>query len=172
MFESEGCKLIAYGLFSYPNSKYTFAQAVLNLERAIENLINKNQIDAVFLEGIQLRKNPKSFACLAQLQGVLINLCEKRGLPYAIVQPTSWQSFCGAKGRTSKDTGKKLAETDSQTDDVNLKGKKASKILSIQYVKDKYHIDTCNDNIADAVCIGTYVVNNIEKFVFKEKNND
>lgn len=173
IFDTEGCKLYAYGLFSYPNAKYTFAKAVMNIERDVERIINTNEIDAVFIEGIQLRKNPKSFACLAQLQGVLINLCEKRDLPYVIVQPTSWQSYCGAKGRNAKDANKEIdAETNTNMEDVNLKGKKASKQLSIQYVKEKYKIDTCNDNIADAVCIGTYAANNIGKLNFKENDND
>ena len=41
-------------------------------------------------------------------------------------------------------------------------GKKESKILSIQFVKEKFHIDTDNDNLSDAICIGHYAVNHFE----------
>ena len=39
--------------------------------------------------------------------------------------------------------------------------KKQSKVLSIQAVNDLFGIETENDNLADACCIGWYVVNNI-----------
>ena len=41
-------------------------------------------------------------------------------------------------------------------------GKKQSKVLSLEYVRDTYGVTTLNDNVSDAICIGTYVVNNIE----------
>ena len=41
-------------------------------------------------------------------------------------------------------------------------GKKQSKILSIQFAKEQFGIDTENDNLADALCIGWYVVNALE----------
>lgn len=162
LFDSDTKAIVSYGCFSYPSPKYTFAQAVMHLESVVEKLIDSRGVEAVCLEGIQLRANPRSFAALAQLQGVLINVCEKRQMPYAVVQPSSWQNYCGARGRSTKEIKQKLEQI-VVDEDVKLKGKKASKVLSIQFVKDKYGIETYNDNVADAVCIGTYIVNNIEK---------
>ena len=45
---------------------------------------------------------------------------------------------------------------------VETNGKKESKILSIQFVKDQFGIETENDNLADAVSMGFYVVNIME----------
>lgn len=45
---------------------------------------------------------------------------------------------------------------------VETNGKKESKILSIQFVKDQFGIETENDNLADAVSMGFYVVNIVE----------
>ena len=39
---------------------------------------------------------------------------------------------------------------------------KESKILSIQFVKDKFKVDTDNDNLSDAICIGHYAINHFE----------
>lgn len=45
---------------------------------------------------------------------------------------------------------------------MELTGKKESKILSIQFVKDQFGIETTNDNVADSICMGFYVTNIIE----------
>ena len=145
-------ELISYGCYSYPNSRYTFPQAVLRLEIAVEELIRKNNIGYVVIEGIQLRQNPRSYAALAQLQGVLINLFEKSKIPYTIIQPSSWQGYCNARGRNTQEKKSNVTEI---TGDDNVKtSKKKSKMLSIQFVKNKFGIETYNDNVADAVCIG------------------
>lgn len=155
IFDYETKELVKYGDFDYSKSKYTYSQAIMNIEKEIEKVISENVISAIFIEDIQLRKNVQSFKRLAQLQGVLINLFEKNEYLYSFVAPTSWQSFCQARGRTTKELKSKITTLEKK------EGKKESKILSIQYVKDKYNIDTLNDNLSDSICIGDYVVNNI-----------
>ena len=74
---------------------------------------------------------------------------------YGYVAPSQWQNFCKARGRNSK-------EIKSQVLAVETNGKKESKILSIQFVKDQFGIETENDNLADAISIGFYVTNIVE----------
>lgn len=154
VFDYEGKTLLDYGTWGFDNRSYTFEQAILHIEALVDELIRKHSIDAVFFEDIQLRKNVQSFKKLAQLQGVLVNLCEKNEYLYGLVAPTQWQNFCNARGRTTKEIKAKVTEVDAA-------GKKASKILSLQYVKNKFGIQTTNDNLSDAICIGVYVVNNL-----------
>ena len=89
------------------------------------------------------------------MEGVLVNLCEKNEYLYGLVAPTQWQNFCKARGRTTKEIKSKVKE-------VELEPKKSSKILSLQVVREKFGIETDNDNLSDAICIGLYVVNNLE----------
>ena len=84
-----------------------------------------------------------------------MNLFEKNEYLYGYVAPSQWQNFCKARGRNSK-------EIKSQVLAVETNGKKKSKILSIQFVKDQFGIETENDNLADAVSMGFYVVNIME----------
>lgn len=84
-----------------------------------------------------------------------MNLFEKNEYLYGYVAPSQWQNFCKARGRNSK-------EIKSQVLAVETNGKKESKILSIQFVKDQFGIETENDNLADAVSMGFYVVNIME----------
>lgn len=84
-----------------------------------------------------------------------MNLFEKNEYLYGYVAPSQWQNFCKARGRNSK-------EIKSQVLSVETNGKKETKILSIQFVKDQFGIETENDNLADAVSMGFYVVNIVE----------
>lgn len=84
-----------------------------------------------------------------------MNLFEKNEYLYGYVAPSQWQNFCKVRGRNSK-------EIKSQVLSVETNGKKESKILSIQFVKDQFGIETENDNLADAVSMGFYVVNIVE----------
>lgn len=157
IYDYEKQKLVDYGSFSFPNGKYTFSEAVCEIEKYISQLITKRKISVVFLEDINLRANVSVFKNLAQLQGVLINLCEKKHYLYQLISPSVWQNYCNARGRTSKEIKAKITATIPNDN----KAKKRSKILSLQYVKNKYDIDTDNDNISDAICIGDYAVHNI-----------
>ncbi len=153
VFDYEKKKLLDYGVWSYPSEKCTFEQAVLQIEALLDGVIRKQGVDAVFLEDIQLRRNVQSFKRLAQLQGVLVNLCEKNEYLYGLVPPAQWQSFCKARGRTSKEIKANVTEIES--------GKKTSKILSIQAAKNIYGIETEDDNLADSIMLGHYCLHNI-----------
>lgn len=148
-------ELVTYGTFSFPDNKYDFSKAVQYIEEIVSILIDAYDVDAVFIEDIQFQTSVKVFKRLAHLQGVLINLFEKNEYLYDIVSPSQWQGFCSARGRTSKEIKADITSLDAS-------GKKKSKMLSIQFIKDKFGIETTNDNLADAICIGYYVVNNIE----------
>ena len=145
-------RLEKYDTFSFGSRNYSYAQAILAIESLVWNVILENNVDAVFIEDIQLRKNVHGFKRLAQLQGVLVNLFEKNKYLYDYVAPSQWQNYCGARGRNNqeiKDNIRRLEEG----------GKKHSKALSIEMVKELYGIETENDNLADAILQGHYVVN-------------
>lgn len=155
VYDYENKKLLDYGTWGFDSKNYTFEQAILHIEALLNEVIRTHDVAAVFLEDIQLRKNVQSFKKLAQLQGVLVNLCEKTNILYDLVAPTQWQSYCKARGRTAK-------EIKSQITSVTPSSKQTSKVLSLQAAKDIYGIETENDNLADALMIGHYVVNNIK----------
>lgn len=154
-FDYENKKLLDYGIWGYDSKNYTFEQAILHIEALLNEVIRTHDVGAVFLEDIQLRQNVQSFKRLAQLQGVLVNLCEKTNILYNLVAPTQWQSFCKARGRTTKEIKSKITS-------VEPTSKKTSKILSLQAAKEIYGIETENDNLADALMIGYYAINNIK----------
>ena len=74
---------------------------------------------------------------------------------YDFVAPAQWQNYCQARGRSAKEIKDKIMT-------IEVTGKKQSKILSIEAAKILYGIETENDNLADAIMIGHYAVNNID----------
>ncbi len=157
-------RLLDYDTWSFDSKNYTFEQAILHIEALLSEVIRTHDICAVFIEDIQMQKNVLSFKRLAQLQGVLVNLCEKTNILYNLVAPTQWQNFCKARGRTTKEIKSKVTSVEPTT-------KKTSKILSLQFVQEKFEIETVNDNLSDAICIGWYVVNKI-KIESKDRSNE
>ena len=163
IWDYEKKKLLTYGSFNFPLEKFTFPQAVHLIENTVENLVCEKSIAAVFIEDINLRKNVRVFKQLAQLQGVLINMLEKTNTLYDIIAPATWQNYCNARGRTAKEIKNKVVQ-------ANIEKKKKSKVLSIEYIHDLFHVDTNNDNVADAICMGWYAVNNVKIEVCSQVN--
>lgn len=167
VFDYESKKLETYGTFSFSSKDYTYAKAILAIESLVDTIIKTYGISAVFIEDIQLRVNVQSFKKLAQLQGVLVNLFEKNEYLYDFVAPTQWQNYCKARGRSSKEIKEKIKALEAS-------GKKESKILSIQFVKENFNVDTDNDNLSDAICLGHYAVNhfNLEGMTLHGKEKE
>lgn len=161
IFDYDTKKPIAYDSFDFPLKKYEYAKAIAKIHDIVEELMKQYEISAVYIEDIQLRKNVDSFKKLAQLQGALVSLFERNEYLYGFVPPSQWQSYCKARGRSSKELKAKISTLKTE-DDSQGKPKKQSKVLSMEFVKEKFGIDTDNDNIADALCIGYYVVENVE----------
>ena len=155
IFEYETGTLLGYDVFSFDFKHYTYAQAIMAIEDLLWKVMQEHNVEAVFIEDIQLRANVQSFKKLAQLQGVLVNLFERNEYLYGYVAPSQWQNFCRARGRNTK-------EIKSNVLALHSDGRKESKMLSIQFVKDQFGIETENDNLADAICIGWYVVNEVK----------
>ena len=155
VFEYETGTLLGYDVFSFDFKHYTYAQAIMAIEDLLWKVMQEHNVEAVFIEDIQLRANVQSFKKLAQLQGVLVNLFERNEYLYGYVAPSQWQNFCRARGRNTK-------EIKSNVLALHSDGRKESKMLSIQFVKDQFGIETENDNLAEAICIGWYVVNEVK----------
>lgn len=155
VFNYETHELVGYGTYEFPYEKYTYAKAIMHIKELIFAVMKTYDVGAVFVEDIQMRVSVGSFKKLAQLQGVLVNLFEENEYLYGYVAPSQWQNFCKARGRNTKEKNARVLE-------LERSGVKQSKILSIQFVKEQFGLDTDNDNLADAISLGWYVVNMVE----------
>ena len=144
--------LLASGALSYPAS-VSFEHLLHLITEDLWMVISEWNVDAVFFEDTQYQMNIDSFKKLCWLQGALILWLKQNDMLYEIVPPSRWQGYCNARGRSSSEIKEKI--------NTSSGAKKKGKALTIEYVRDNFGIETDNDNLADAVCIGFYVVNNI-----------
>jgi Holliday junction resolvasome, endonuclease subunit len=97
--------------------------------------IKETQPDIVVFEDVSLQTNVATLRLLAQLQGVIIGCCQLYEIPYKIYKPSEWRKLLDfQQGRGVE--------------------RKFLKQQSKNYVKKYYDLEV-NDDIADAVCIGT-----------------
>lgn len=154
VYDYDNKLLIDYDVFKVGASSHSFEEFLYIMTQMIDELVNKYSIDAVFFEDTQYQNNVNTFKKLCWLQGSIICWLEGNGMLYEAVTPSQWQNYCNARGRSTKE---KKAGTMTLAE-----SRKRSKALTIEYVRDQFGIDTDNDNLADAICIGFYVVNNIK----------
>ena len=101
-------------------------------------IIGKYNPELVCFENVQFQFNKDAYKKISSLQGVLVDYCISNDILFEIVSVNTWRSFHGI-------TGKKKVELKQD---------------AIDKVRDLYEIDV-NDDIAEAILIGNYAVNNI-----------
>lgn len=111
---------------------------------SIQKVIQEKQPDIVVFEDVSLQTNVATLTVLARLQGCIISECIRLNIPFAIYKPTIWRKILDFKqGR-----GVLRQELKQQ---------------ALDYVKTKYHdlvnCDSVNDDIAEAICIGSAYIN-------------
>lgn len=142
----DGNKLIYAGVFQ--TSAEDEIERDLEIRQWLIQLLRKEKIDVVGLEGIQLQQfNDKTvgvttYQTLARLQGILMATCKEEGVDYIVCAPASWRTHSGVKGRTRADKKKSM----------QLK------------VKEWFDI-TVSDDVADAIGIGKYTSEKFKKKV-------
>ena len=100
--------------------------------------------DFVGLEGIQYQQNMgvTTFETLARLQGILMETLYELNIQFSICHTNTWRAYCKVKGRTRTD-----------------------KKRSMQMLAKEWFDITVTDDEADAIGIGKYVAEVLNKNV-------
>lgn len=133
----DGDKLIDSGKFTVEDED--MGLRLVKIRNKVEQLIDNNNIDLVAFEDIQLQDNKGpnnvvTYKKLAEVIGVLEELCTKKKVPYRIIHSQTWKSALNIKG-ADRTTQKKNAQI---------------------YVLNTYNKKVSQDE-SDAICIGTTV---------------
>lgn len=131
-------ELIEYGAIDV--SKYSnLGDRLYTLRNLVKDTIIKFKIDKVILEDIYLDgqkiNNVQTFKVLAEVFGVLYELCVELKIPVEAVLAGTWKSSLHIKGRTRPEQ-KKAAQ---------------------EWVLNNYNIKTTQDTV-DAICIGAHIL--------------
>lgn len=112
------------------NGKKDTSLRIHDIERWVKKAVDEYEPDMIIIEDIQFQSNNKVYKTLAQLQGVLINACIAKNVPFKIIPSVTWKRRIGIKQTNRKE--------DKQT----------SIALASEAVNENVHEDT-----ADAICM-------------------
>lgn len=111
---------------------------LVQIRNKINEIINTYNIDKILLEDIQMQNqvnNVATYKILAEVLGVLEELCAERNISHEIIHSQTWKSGLLIKGR-DRSAQKKNAQN---------------------YVINTYNKKVSQDE-SDAICIGSYYV--------------
>lgn len=134
VFEDQ--KLIKYGHITLDRETPVGIRLV-QLRDKVKELIKEYQVNEIALEDIQMQNtvgnNVVTFKVLAQVLGVLQELCEEMEISYTIIPSVTWKAGLGIKGR----------------------GRAEQKRNAQSFVINEYGVKPTQDE-SDSICIGTY----------------
>lgn len=96
--DQETGELLEYGVIT-PNPSDSTNDRIRYTIKCCMTLCHKHQPTFVFIEGIQVQKNPRVYEVLAKLQGTLEIVLEERNFIVNVVKATEWRKRVGIKSR-------------------------------------------------------------------------
>lgn len=121
--------------------------------------------DAVVIEHTVFINSPKTAADLALVQGAILGAVSNTGLKtIKSINPIAWQTFIG-NGRLSKEEKLEIRSKNPGKSDSWYKSKERSirKDRTMYFVEVQYDKILLDDDVADAIGVGHYAINNWNK---------
>lgn len=97
--------------------------------KACIRLCSEHQPTFVFIEGIQVQKNPKIYEILAKLQGILEISLEEKGYIVNVVKATEWRKRVGIKSRKRAEVKKEAIDMVKEIYDLEVSEDESEAIL-------------------------------------------
>ena len=120
------------------------------------------EIDAIVIEHTVFINSPKTASDLALIQGALLGAAKLAGIRTAgSINPITWQSYIGNNKLTAKEKQDLMAEFPGKSKNwYQNKSREIRKQRTINFVNTYYDKNLTDDDVADAVGIGHYAINN------------
>jgi Holliday junction resolvasome RuvABC endonuclease subunit len=119
-------------------------------------------VDAIVIEHTVFINSPKTASDLALIQGALLGAAKLAGIKTAgSINPITWQSFIGNNKLTAKEKQDLMLEFPGKSKNwYQNKSREIRKQKTIKFVNAFYDKNIQDDDVADAVGIGHYAINN------------
>lgn len=166
-------KLKKYGKINFQGNN--IYEKTMDATKKVKSLFNHyNEIDAVVIEHTVFMNSPKTAADLAMVQGAIIGgIGLTKIKTIGRVSPITWQSFLGNKKLTKEEQLKIRSLNPNKTSswyktyERDFRKKRTIKLLEIIYDKNITDYD-----VADAAGIGHWAINNWEKAIKFDKEQE
>lgn len=120
------------------------------------------EIDAIVIEHTVFINSPKTASDLALIQGALLGAAKLAGIKTAgSINPITWQSFINNNKLTSAEKQQLMNEFPGKSKNwYQNKSREIRKQRTIKFVNTYYDKNLTDDDVADAIGIGHYAINN------------
>jgi Holliday junction resolvasome RuvABC endonuclease subunit len=159
----DGKELKGFGKINFEGS-VTYSK-VIDACRKTSEFLKLYRVDAIVIEHTVFMNSPKVAADLALVQGALLGAAGLCGIRMIrSVAPITWQNFIGNK-KLSKDEKFALKKQYPDKSDSWLKNHERTlrKLKTIKFIDIEYNRQVDDNDVADAIGIGHYAVNNWER---------
>lgn len=153
-------KLKHFGKVNF--SGKTVYQRVGDASRKVNSLMDNFNISAIVIESAIHVNSQKSAISLSLVQGAILGAAQQNGVREVVsCSPLSWQSWIG-NNRLNKHEKEVIRHKNPGKSVSWYKDKERSfrKQRTMNYVNDKFGTNLEDDDVADAVALGWYSVNN------------
>ena len=101
--------IIESGVIIPKKNDETIDRIIYTIKRCL-NLVRTNEVAFVFIEGVQVQRNPRVYEVLAKLAGALEVMLYESGYLVNVVKASEWRKRVGIKGRKRADVKKEAIE--------------------------------------------------------------
>ena len=109
IMEMGTARIIESGVVIPNKNDETIDRIIYTIKRCL-HLVRTNEIAFVFIEGVQIQRNPKVYEILAKLAGALEVMLYESGYLVNVVKASEWRKRVGIKGRKRADVKKEAIE--------------------------------------------------------------
>jgi Holliday junction resolvasome RuvABC endonuclease subunit len=119
-------------------------------------------VDAIVIEHTVFINSPKTASDLALIQGALLGAAKLAGIKTAgSINPITWQGFIGNNKLSAKEKQDLMNEFPGKSKNwYQNKSREIRKQRTIKFINSFYDKNIQDDDVADAVGIGHYAINN------------
>jgi Holliday junction resolvasome RuvABC endonuclease subunit len=156
-------ELIKYGKIKFSGDNAF--EKVGDAARKTQAIFDIFDVDYIVIEQVVFLNSPKTLLDLTLVQGSIVGAAISSGIKKAVsVPPITWQNYLGNKALTKEEKFKLMSESPGKSkswyknNERSVRKNRTIKLIEINYDK----IVTDND-VSDAIGIGHYAVNNIDK---------
>ena len=109
--------IIESGVILPNKNDETIDRITYTIKRCL-NLVRTNEVAFVFIEGVQVQKNPRVYEVLAKLAGSLEIMLYESGYIVNVVKASEWRKRVGIKSRKRADVKKEAMELVKELYDI------------------------------------------------------
>ena len=121
-------RIIESGVVIPNKNDETIDRIIYTIKRCL-NLVRTNEVAFVFIEGVQVQRNPRVYEVLAKLAGSLEIMLYESGYLVNVVKASEWRKRVGIKNRKRADVKKEAIEMVKELYELDVSEDESEAIL-------------------------------------------